>query len=173
MLGIGDIRTDIMKLTARGRYAVTAILDVALHGRAAPVPLADVAARQGISRSFLEQLFRTLREAGLVASTRGADGGYRLARAAQDISVAEVILAAGEPIDSTRCGGLENCQDSSPCLTHALWDGLNSHIRAYLEGVTLADALRSRTARAAARRQDLRFTQIQRTAHSPTPEATA
>ena len=162
-----------MKLTARGRYAVTAILDVALHGRGEPVPLADVAARQSISRAYLEQLFQTLRQGGLVNSTRGAGGGYRLARAAQDISVADVVAAVGEPMDWTRCGGRENCQDSNPCLTHYLWDDLNGHVRAYLERVTLADVLRRRGTRAVAQRQDLRFAQARPATLARQPEAIA
>jgi Rrf2 family iron-sulfur cluster assembly transcriptional regulator len=161
-----------MKITTRGRYAVTAILDVALHGRAGPVPLADISVRQGIPRPYLEQLFQTLRQRGLVNSTRGPGGGYRLARDDNRISMAEVITAVGEPMDMTRCGGLENCQDNNPCLTHYLWADLNDQVRQYLEGVTVADALRRRATRTVAQRQDLRFGELRNLAHSPEQEAT-
>lgn len=148
-----------MRLNAKGRYAVTAMLDVALHGGRQPVALADIAERQGISQSYLEQLFGRLRRAGLVASVRGPRGGYRLARGIPAISVAEVIAAVNEPLDATRCGGRENCQNNQPCLTHGLWEDLGQEIERYLDGVSLADVLNRRQVRRVAHRQNLRFAQ--------------
>jgi Rrf2 family iron-sulfur cluster assembly transcriptional regulator len=129
-----------MRLTTKGRFAVTAMIDVALYGTGGPVTLAAVADRQKISLSYLEQLFGKLRRAGLVESVRGPGGGYNLARAAAEVSVADVILAVDEPIDATQCGGRENCHDGDRrCMTHELWSGLNTHIFAFLRSVTLAD----------------------------------
>jgi len=127
-----------MRLTTKGRFAVTAMIDVAMHGAKRPVTLAAVSERQRISLSYLEQLFGKLRRHGLVDSVRGPGGGYTLARAPDTVSVAEVILAVDEPIDATQCGGLENCRDDRRCMTHNLWAGLNEHIFSYLQGVTLA-----------------------------------
>ncbi len=146
-----------MKLNAKGRYAVTAMLDVALHGEDGPVALASIAERQDISRSYLEQLFSRLRRAGLVDSVRGPGGGYRLARGVPEISIAEVISAVDENVDATRCGGRENCQDNQPCLTHGLWDELGREIERYLGRVSLADVLRQRRVREVARRQNMKF----------------
>lgn len=146
-----------MRLNAKGRYAVTAILDVALNGEPGPVALANIAERQGISRSYLEQLFSHLRRAGLVASVRGPGGGYRLARDESEISIAEVIAAVDESVDATRCGGRENCQDNQPCLTHGLWDGLGREIERYLGRVSLADVLGQRKVLEVARRQNVKF----------------
>lgn len=127
-----------MRLTTKGRFAVTAMIDVAMHGANGPVTLATVSERQRISLSYLEQLFGKLRRSGLVASVRGPGGGYQLARAAAQLSVAQIIVAVDEPIDATQCGGLENCRDDRRCMTHDLWAGLNSHIFSFLSGVTLA-----------------------------------
>lgn len=146
-----------MRLNAKGRYAVTAILDVALHGEQEPVALASIAERQGISRSYLEQLFSRLRRAGLVDSIRGPGGGYRLGRDVSAISVAEVIAAVEESVDATRCGGRENCQDNQPCLTHGLWEGLGREIEHYLGRVSLADILGQRQVLEVARRQNVKF----------------
>ena len=110
-----------MKLTTRGRYAVTAMLDLALHHDQGPVSLAAIAERQGISQSYLEQLFARLRRNGLVDGTRGPGGGYRLGRSENSISVADVIDAVNETVDATRCGGRRNCQGEHRCLTHDLW----------------------------------------------------
>ena len=132
-----------MRLTTKGRFAVTAMMDLALCGGAEPVTLAEISARQHISLSYLEQLFGKLRRQGLVKSVRGPGGGYRLARAMQDISVAEIIRAVDEPIDATQCGGKENCQDDRKCLTHDLWANLNNHIFSYLRAVTLAELVRN------------------------------
>lgn len=130
-----------MKLTTRGRYAVTAILDVALHSGNGPVPLADVAERQSLSLSYLEQLFARLRQHDLVRSNRGPGGGYRLSRPADEISVAEVILAVDEQVDVTRCGGLVNCNQDSRCLTHDLWVELSRKVHEFFSSRSLADVL--------------------------------
>ena len=128
-----------MRLTTKGRFAVTAMIDVAMHGTKGPVTLAGVSDRQKISLSYLEQLFGKLRRAGLVESVRGPGGGYHLARGADAVSVADVITAVDEPIDATKCGGKENCQeDGQRCMTHELWSNLNSHIFQYLRSVNLA-----------------------------------
>jgi Rrf2 family iron-sulfur cluster assembly transcriptional regulator len=143
-----------MRLTTRGRYAVTAMLDLALHEAGEPVALADIAARQDISLAYLEQLFARLRRAGLVASVRGPGGGYRLAAAADAISVAAVIAAVEESLDATRCGGRGDCQDGARCLTHELWSDLSRQVEDFLGGITLG-SLRARSdIRAVAARQD-------------------
>jgi Rrf2 family iron-sulfur cluster assembly transcriptional regulator len=132
-----------MRLTTKGRFAVTAMMDLALRGGSEPVTLAEISGRQHISLSYLEQLFGKLRRQGLVKSVRGPGGGYRLAKSMPEISVADIILAVDEPIDATQCGGKENCQDDRKCLTHDLWANLNSHIFSYLRAVTLADLVRN------------------------------
>jgi Rrf2 family transcriptional regulator, iron-sulfur cluster assembly transcription factor len=131
-----------MRLTTKGRFAVTAMIDVAMHGTDGPVTLAAVSERQRISLSYLEQLFGKLRRHGLVDSVRGPGGGYNLARAADAVSVADVIVAVDEPIDQTQCGGRENCMDDRRCMTHELWAALNAHIFSFLRSVTLADLVR-------------------------------
>lgn len=128
-----------MRLTTKGRFAVTAMIDVAMHGTKGPVTLAGVSERQKISLSYLEQLFGRLRRHGLVESVRGPGGGYHLARSPEAISIADVIIAVDEPIDATQCAGRESCQDDGErCMTHELWTSLNAHIFAFLRGVTLA-----------------------------------
>lgn len=127
-----------MRLTTRGRYAVTAMLDLALHGADATVALADVAERQELSLTYLEQLFNRLRRASLVSSARGPGGGYRLARPAEEISVADVIAAVDESVDATRCGGARNCHGRQRCLTHDLWESLSHEIEGFLSRITLA-----------------------------------
>jgi Rrf2 family iron-sulfur cluster assembly transcriptional regulator len=127
-----------MRLTTKGRFAVTAMLDLALRGGKNPVTLAGISERQDISLSYLEQLFSRLRRHELVESVRGPGGGYYLARALDDVTVADIIRAVDEPIDATQCGGKENCHDEHRCLTHDLWVGLNAHIYDYLDNVTLA-----------------------------------
>jgi Rrf2 family iron-sulfur cluster assembly transcriptional regulator len=127
-----------MRLTTKGRFAVTAMLDLALRGGKNPVTLAGISERQDISLSYLEQLFSRLRRHELVESVRGPGGGYYLAKAIADVSVADIIRAVDEPIDATQCGGKENCHDEHRCLTHDLWMGLNAHIYDYLDNVTLA-----------------------------------
>ncbi len=128
-----------MKLTSKGRYAVTAMLDLALHVHQGPVTLAGISDRQGISLSYLEQLFTRLRKHGLVASTRGPGGGYSLSRPAGDIAIAEVVTAVDESVDATRCGGRGDCQDGKRCLTHELWSELSEQIYGFLSDITLAD----------------------------------
>lgn len=131
-----------MRLTTKGRFAVTAMIDVAMHGANGPVTLAAVSGRQHISLSYLEQLFGKLRRSGLVESVRGPGGGYNLAKAQEAISVADIILAVDEPIDATQCGGRENCHDDRRCMTHDLWAALNEHIFNFLSGVTLAQLVK-------------------------------
>jgi Rrf2 family transcriptional regulator, iron-sulfur cluster assembly transcription factor len=132
-----------MRLTTKGRFAVTAMMDLALRGGSGPVTLAEISGRQGISLSYLEQLFGKLRRHALVSSVRGPGGGYRLAKPIQEIAVADVILAVDEPIDATQCAGKENCKDDHKCLTHDLWANLNTHIFNYLRSVTLAELVRN------------------------------
>jgi len=127
-----------MRLTTKGRFAVTAMLDLALRGGKNPVTLAGISERQDISLSYLEQLFSRLRRHELVESVRGPGGGYFLARPIAEVSVADIIRAVDEPIDATQCGGKENCHDEHRCLTHDLWMGLNAHIYDYLDNVSLA-----------------------------------
>lgn len=126
-----------MRLTTRGRYAVTAMLDLALHYQSGPVSLSEIAARQGISQSYLEQLFSRLRKRGLVDGTRGPGGGYRLLKSSNSISIADVIDAVDETVDATRCGGQRNCQGEQRCLTHDLWEDLSTQIRDFLGNVSL------------------------------------
>ncbi|MBT8447531.1 MAG: Rrf2 family transcriptional regulator [Gammaproteobacteria bacterium] len=135
-----------MKLTTRGRYAVTAMLDLAIHDGAGPTSLADIASRQDISLSYLEQLFAQLRRSGLVVSTRGPGGGYRLGPAGDTISVAAVIDAVHESVDATKCGGQRNCRGEERCLTHDLWEDLSMQIRGFLDQVTLDDLVQRRSA---------------------------
>jgi Rrf2 family iron-sulfur cluster assembly transcriptional regulator len=118
-------RRSFVRLTTKGRYAVTAMLDLAYHSEKKPVTLTDIAKRQEISLSYLEQLFARLRRSGMVEGVRGPGGGYQLSRKADQISIAEIIAAVDETIDSTRCGGKANCQSAQPCLTHDLWMGLS------------------------------------------------
>jgi len=129
-----------MRLTTKGRFAVTAILDLALSQsqQGGPVSLAGISARQGISLSYLEQLFGKLRRNALVSSVRGPGGGYLLAKSLDEVSVADIIRAVDEPMDATQCGGKENCHDDQKCLTHDLWAGLNDRIFEYLSSVKLA-----------------------------------
>jgi Rrf2 family iron-sulfur cluster assembly transcriptional regulator len=132
-----------MRLTTKGRFAVTAMLDLALQEEGKPVTLAGISERQGISLSYLEQLFSRLRRNGLVKSIRGPGGGYRVARNIHEISVSEIIAAVDELIDATQCGGKENCHDDRRCMTHDLWASLNTKILEYLSGVTLGDLVAS------------------------------
>ncbi|MGV3580988.1 MAG: Fe-S cluster assembly transcription factor [Methylophilus sp.] len=128
-----------MRLTTKGRFAVTAMLDIALYEADKPVTLAGISDRQGISLSYLEQLFSRLRKNGLVTSVRGPGGGYRIAKPHSDISVSNIITAVDELIDATQCGGNENCHDEGRCMTHDLWTALNGKILEYLSGISLAD----------------------------------
>ncbi len=126
-----------MRLTTKGRFAVTAMLDLAMQGGSRPVTLAGISRRQSISLSYLEQLFGKLRRHTLVDSVRGPGGGYTVARELGAISVADIISAVDEPLDTTKCGGKENCHDDRKCITHDLWAKLNRHISDYLGAVTL------------------------------------
>ncbi len=144
-----------MRLTSKGRYAVTAMLDVALHSQENPVPLADISERQGISLSYLEQLFSKLRKAGLVASVRGPGGGYRLATDANNIAVGMVISAVDESIDATKCNGKADCQGGSRCLTHALWHDLSARISEFLNSITLGKLMLDNEVLEISDRQDI------------------
>jgi Rrf2 family transcriptional regulator, iron-sulfur cluster assembly transcription factor len=130
-----------VRLTTKGRYAVTAMLDLALHSQKNPVTLTDIATRQTISLSYLEQLFSRLRQAGMVKGVRGPGGGYTLSRQAKEINVADIIMAVDEKIDATGCEGRGDCQNGQPCLTHVLWLDLSNQIRDYLTGISLADVM--------------------------------
>ncbi len=137
-----------MKLTTKGRFAVTAMLDLAMHeaketADVKPATLAGISERQSISLSYLEQLFSRLRRQGLVKSVRGPGGGYKIAKKHAEISVAEIISAVDEQIDATQCGGHENCRDEGRCMTHDLWATLNTQILDYLDGISLADMVAS------------------------------
>ena len=143
-----------MKLTTRGRYAVTAMLDLAMHESEGPVSLAEIATRQGISLSYLEQIFARLRKCELVSSTRGPGGGYTLSRNAGKISAADVICAVNEKMDITRCHGLENCQGEQRCLTHDLWEDLSDQIQEFLSCIDLAQLVNRRSIREVAERQN-------------------
>lgn len=142
-----------MRLTTKGRYAVTAMLDLAYHSQKNPVTLTDIATRQTISLSYLEQLFARLRKAGMVKGVRGPGGGYTLSRAAREINIAEIIEAVDEPVDSTKCGGKSNCHNNQPCITHDLWMGLSEQIRAYLKQITLGQLLERDMVSEVAKRQ--------------------
>ena len=126
-----------MRLTTKGRFAVTAMIDLAMQCGSGPVTLAEISQRQKISLSYLEQLFGKMRRRVLVDSVRGPGGGYRLAKDMAQVSVADIILAVDEPVDSTQCGGKENCHDGQKCITHDLWTNLDQHVVDYLSAVTL------------------------------------
>ncbi len=128
-----------MRLTTKGRFAVTAMVDLAMRQSRGPVTLAAISERQHISLSYLEQLFGKLRRARLVSSVRGPGGGYNLAQAPQAVTVAQIVTAVDEPLDATQCGGKENCHDERRCMTHDLWATLNEKMYEYLSSVTLAD----------------------------------
>ncbi|AXR07282.1 Fe-S cluster assembly transcriptional regulator IscR [Salinimonas sediminis] len=143
-----------MKLTSKGRYAVTAMLDVALHSTRGPVPLADISERQEISLSYLEQLFSRLRKERLVDSVRGPGGGYLLGREPTQIAIGEVIRAVDESVDATRCQGQSDCQGGERCLTHSLWQDLSDRISVFLDGITLGELMAQRDVLEVADRQD-------------------
>lgn len=143
-----------MKLTTKGRYAVTAMLDLALHYGDGPITLADIAQRQGISLSYLEQLFSRLRKRSLVASVRGPGGGYTLGKEASAIYIGEVIAAVDENMDTTRCHGANNCQNNERCLTHDLWSDLSDQIYTYLNNISLQALMDRKAVREVAERQE-------------------
>lgn len=142
-----------MRLTTKGRYAVTAMLDLALHAQKGPVSLSDISERQSISVSYLEQLFAKLRKGTLVSSVRGPGGGYQLARAADGIYVAEIIDAVDESVDATRCGGQGDCQQGATCLTHELWSDLSQQIHHFLANISLQELVSRREVQAVSIRQ--------------------
>lgn len=146
-----------MKLTSKGRYAVTAMLDVAIHAENGPVPLSDISERQSISLSYLEQLFSLLRKNGLVNSVRGPGGGYRLGRCSAQIVIADVISAVDESVDATRCHGAGNCQGGHKCLTHNLWGELSNRIADFLSGISLSDLINQGDVKQVSDRQDKDF----------------
>lgn len=143
-----------MRLTTKGRYAVTAMLDLALHALKDPVALADISVRQGISLSYLEQLFSKLRQQALVKSIRGPGGGYLLNKPVGKISIADVIDAVDESLDTTRCREKGNCQDGETCLTHHLWLDLSNEIHQFLSNISLEDLMNKREVQITALRQD-------------------
>jgi len=145
-----------MRLTTKGRFAVTAMVDLAMRQGRGPVTLAGISERQRISLSYLEQLFGKLRRAGVVSSVRGPGGGYNLAQPAQRVTVADLIVAVDEPLDATHCGGKENCLDDKRCMTHDLWARLNEKMYDYLASVTLADLVAHQHGKQVAVLQDLR-----------------
>ena len=130
-----------MRLSTKGRYAVTAMLDLALQGGEGPVTLAEISETQGISLSYLEQLFACLRGKNLVRGVRGPGGGYYLGRTAEAISIADIICAVDEWVEFTRCGGKKDCKDGKRCLTHNLWDDLSNEIFNFLGSITLAQLI--------------------------------
>jgi Rrf2 family iron-sulfur cluster assembly transcriptional regulator len=143
-----------MRLTTKGRFAVTAMIDLAMRQHQGPVTLAGISQRQKISLSYLEQLFGKLRRHELVESTRGPGGGYTLARPAKDLTVADIIFAVDEPLDATQCGGKENCgDDEGPCMTHELWANLTKRMIDYLDSVTLGELVEQQKGREASSRR--------------------
>lgn len=143
-----------MRLTTKGRYAVTAMLDLALHEGRGPISLADISERQGISLSYLEQLFAKLRRNELVRSVRGPGGGYQLNHPQSGISVAQVIDAVNESVEATGCDRQGDCQSGETCLTHHLWCDLSNQIHSFLNGITLADLVERNDVKAVAERLD-------------------
>jgi len=145
-----------MRLTTKGRFAVTAMVDLAMRQNRGPVTLAAISGRQHISLSYLEQLFGKLRRRTLVSSVRGPGGGYRLAKPMQSVTVADIVIAVDEPLDATQCGGKENCADDKRCMTHELWATLNKKMHEYLSSVSLADLVAQQAAKPVAVLHDKR-----------------
>lgn len=145
-----------MRLTTKGRYAVTAMLDLAIHANRGPVNLADISERQDISLSYLEQLFARMRRGGLVTSVRGPGGGYYLERGTADIFISDIIDAVNESVDVTKCQGQGNCQQGETCLTHHLWEDLSQQIHDFLGGISLADLMRRNDVQRISGHQDQR-----------------
>jgi len=136
-----------MRLTTKGRFAVTAMIDLAMRGGNGPVTLASISERQKISLSYLEQLFGKLRKHDVVASVRGPGGGYCLSRPASKISMSDIIVAVDEALDASQCRGMANCNDNKQCITHELWMGLNKTISSYLDSVSLHQLVLNQTPR--------------------------
>ena len=151
-----------MKMTTKGRYAVTAMLDLALHDNDGPVSLAEISQRQEISLTYLEQLFSKLKRHELIESARGPGGGYRLAVSTEEITIAKIVYSVDEPVDVTRCGGQQNCQGDERCLTHDLWMELNRHISEFLNGITLADLIQRNNVKQVSERQDVVLMELQK-----------
>lgn len=145
-----------MRLTTKGRYAVTAMLDLALHKNQGPVSLSEISSRQAISLSYLEQLFSKLRRSELVSSVRGPGGGYELKRGSGEIFIAQIIDAVDESVDTTKCQGAGDCQGGETCLTHYLWEDLSEQIHTFLEGISLADLVAKNEVKKIADNQDRR-----------------
>jgi Rrf2 family transcriptional regulator, iron-sulfur cluster assembly transcription factor len=143
-----------MRLTTKGRYAVTAMLDLALHKNQGPISLADISHRQAISLSYLEQLFAKLRKSSLVNSIRGPGGGYELERQPERIFIAEIVDAVNESVDTTKCRGAGDCQGGEICLTHYLWEDLSDQIHTFLEGISLGDLVAKSEVKRIAENQD-------------------
>jgi len=143
-----------MRLTTKGRYAVTAMLDLAIHDDEGPISLADISQRQEISLSYLEQLFSKLRKNDLVSSVRGPGGGYELREGADAIYIAQIIDAVNESVDTTRCQGAGDCQGGEICLTHYLWKDLSQQIHEFLSNISLADLVDKNEIRRIAENQD-------------------
>lgn len=150
-----------MKMTTKGRYAVTAMLDLALHDSDGPVSLSEISQRQDISLTYLEQLFSKLKKHRLIDSARGPGGGYRLALSTEEITIAKIVYSVDEPVDLTRCGGQQNCQGDERCLTHDLWMELNRHVSDFLNGITLADLIQRNNVKQVSERQDVVLMQLQ------------
>jgi Rrf2 family iron-sulfur cluster assembly transcriptional regulator len=148
-----------MRLTTKGRYAVTAMLDLALHSGDGPVSLAHISGRQDISLSYLEQLFAKLRRNDLVSSVRGPGGGYKLSRGGHEIFVAQIIDAVNEAVDATGCGRTSNCQQGEVCLTHHLWCDLSDQIHGFLSQISLSNLVERREVQNVSARQDARSVQ--------------
>ncbi|MFT4862223.1 MAG: Rrf2 family iron-sulfur cluster assembly transcriptional regulator [Pseudohongiellaceae bacterium] len=143
-----------MRLTTKGRYAVTAMLDLALHASSGPVSLADISKRQHVSLSYLEQLFAKLRQNDLVRSVRGPGGGYQLKHEVGAVSVADIIDAVNESVDATNCAGKADCQQGEICLTHYLWTDLSAQIHTFLSGISLANLVEKQEVQTVAERQN-------------------
>ena len=156
-----------MRLTTKGRYAVTAMLDLSINASRGPVTLSDISKRQDISLSYLEQLFAKLRKQDLVSSVRGPGGGYLLGRKGSEIDVAEIIDAVSESLDTTKCQGKGDCHGGEMCLTHYLWEDLSAQIHTYLSDITLADLVSKREIEVIARNQS------QRIKHGPRDEGSS
>ena len=146
-----------MRLSTKGRYAVTAMMDISLHEGSGPVALADISECQGISLSYLEQLFAKLRKGGLVKGVRGPGGGYRLALPASQISVADIIRSVDEKLDMTKCGGKGNCAQGEKCLTHELWFELSCNLYRFLSGIKLDQYVNRPEINAVVKRQDIQY----------------
>ena len=156
-----------MRLTTKGRYAVTAMLDLSINASRGPVTLSDISKRQDISLSYLEQLFAKLRKQDLVSSVRGPGGGYLLGRKGSEIDVAEIIDAVSESLDTTKCQGKGDCNGGEMCLTHHLWEDLSAQIHKFLSDITLADLVSKREIEVIARNQS------QRIKHGPRDEGSS